>query len=78
MISLCPISYPKRFIIVEDEIVVRRAIRAFLELHHFEICGEQSTAVEPAKNRRAAPRSSFTLGSLHAPHERHSAGGLPS
>jgi two-component system nitrate/nitrite response regulator NarL len=37
---------PKRILIVEDEVAVRRAIRAFLEHHHFEICGEAAAGAE--------------------------------
>jgi DNA-binding NarL/FixJ family response regulator len=37
---------PKRILIVEDEAVVRRAIRVFLEHHHFEVCGEAVNDVE--------------------------------
>jgi DNA-binding NarL/FixJ family response regulator len=37
---------PKRILIVEDEAAVRRAIRAFLEHHHFEICAEASSGAE--------------------------------
>src|SRR5258705_7307573 len=37
---------PKRILVVEDETVVRGATRAFLELHHFEICGEAVNGAE--------------------------------
>ncbi|MCU1243706.1 MAG: two component transcriptional regulator, LuxR family [Candidatus Acidoferrum typicum] len=37
---------PKRILIVEDEASVRRAIHAFLEHHHFEICGEAAAGAE--------------------------------
>jgi DNA-binding NarL/FixJ family response regulator len=36
----------KRILIVEDEAAVRRAIRTFLEHHHYEICGEAANGAE--------------------------------
>ena len=52
---------PKRILIVEDEIVVRRAIRAFLELHHFEICGEAVNGVEALEKAAALRPDLITL-----------------
>src|SRR6266403_581967 len=52
---------PKRILIVDDEIVVRRAIRAFLELHHFEICGEAVNGVEALEKAAALGPDLITL-----------------
>jgi len=52
---------PKRILIVEDEIVVRRAIRAFLELHHFEICGEAVNGAEALEKATALRPDLITL-----------------
>ena len=52
---------PKRILIVEDEIVVRRAIRAFLELHHFEICGEAVNGAEALEKAAALRPDLITL-----------------
>ena len=57
---------PKRILIVEDEIVVRRAIRAFLELHHFEICGEAVNGAE-ALEKAAALRPDLIILDLSMP-----------
>jgi len=52
---------PKRILIVEDEIAVRRAIRVFLELHHFEICGEAVNGVEALEKATALRPDLITL-----------------
>ena len=52
---------PKRILIVEDEIVVRRAIRVFLELHHFEICGEAVNGAEALEKAAALRPDLITL-----------------
>jgi DNA-binding NarL/FixJ family response regulator len=52
---------PKRILIVEDETVVRRAIRAFLELHHFEICGEAVNGAEALEKAAALRPDLITL-----------------
>ncbi|SRR5713101_6163411 len=52
---------PKRILIVEDEIAVRRAIRVFLELHHFEICGEAVNGVEALEKAIALRPDLITL-----------------
>ena len=51
----------KRILIVEDETVVRRAIRAFLELHHFAICGEAVNGVEAVEKAIALRPDLITL-----------------
>ena len=57
---------PKRILIVEDEIAVRRAIRVFLELHHFEICGEAVNGAE-ALEKAAALRPDLIILDLSMP-----------
>jgi DNA-binding NarL/FixJ family response regulator len=52
---------PKRILIVEDEIAVRRAIRVFLELHHFEICGEAVNGAEALEKAAALRPDLITL-----------------
>jgi len=52
---------PKRILIVEDETVVRRATRAFLELHHFEICGEAVNGAEALEKAAALRPDLITL-----------------
>jgi DNA-binding NarL/FixJ family response regulator len=52
---------PKRILIVEDETVVRRAIRAFLEHHRFEICGEAVNGVEAIEKAAALHPDLITL-----------------
>lgn len=52
---------PKRILIVEDEIAVRRAIRAFLEHHHFEICGEAANGTEALEKAAALHPDLITL-----------------
>jgi DNA-binding NarL/FixJ family response regulator len=52
---------PKRILIVEDETVVRRAIRAFLELRHFEICGEAVDGAEALEKAAALRPDLITL-----------------
>jgi DNA-binding NarL/FixJ family response regulator len=52
---------PKRILIVEDEIAVRRAIRAFLEHHHFEICGEAANGTEALEKAAALRPDLITL-----------------
>jgi DNA-binding NarL/FixJ family response regulator len=52
---------PKRILIVEDETVVRRAIRAFLELHHFEVCGEAVNGAEALEKAAALRPDLITL-----------------
>ena len=56
----------KRILIVEDEIAVRRAIRVFLELHHFEICGEAVNGAE-ALEKAAALRPDLIILDLSMP-----------
>ena len=57
---------PKRILIVEDEAAVRRAIRAFLEHHHFEICGEAATGAESLE-KAAALRPDLIILDLSMP-----------
>jgi len=52
---------PKRILIVEDEIAVRRAIRVFLELHRFEICGEAVNGAEALEKAAALRPDLITL-----------------
>jgi DNA-binding NarL/FixJ family response regulator len=52
---------PKRILIVEDEVVVRRAIRAFLEHRHFEICGEAANGHEALEKAAALRPDLITL-----------------
>ena len=56
----------KRILIVEDEIAVRRAIRVFLELHDFEICGEAVNGAE-ALEKAAALRPDLIILDLSMP-----------
>ena len=51
----------KRILIVEDEAAVRRAIRAFLEHHHFEICGEAANGAEALEKAAALHPDLITL-----------------
>jgi DNA-binding NarL/FixJ family response regulator len=51
----------KRILIVEDETAVRRAIRAFLEHHHFEICGEAANGAEALEKAAALHPDLITL-----------------
>lgn len=52
---------PKRILIVEDEVAVRRAIRSFLELHRFEVCGEATNGVEAIEKALALRPDLITL-----------------
>jgi two-component system chemotaxis response regulator CheY len=52
---------PKRILIVEDEVAVRRAIRAFLEHHQFEICGEAVNGAEALEKADALHPDLITL-----------------
>ena len=56
----------KRILIVEDEATVRRAIRAFLEHHHFKICGEATAGAE-ALEKAAALRPDLIILDLSMP-----------
>ena len=51
----------KRILIVEDETVVRRAIRTFFEHHRFEICGEAVNGVEGLEKAAALRPDLITL-----------------
>ena len=52
---------PKRILIVEDEISVRRAIRVFLEHNRFEICGEAADGTEALEKAVALRPDLITL-----------------
>jgi DNA-binding NarL/FixJ family response regulator len=59
---------PKRILIVEDEISVRTAIRAFLEHRsHFEVCGEAVNGVE-ALEKAVALHPDLIVLDLSMPH----------
>src|SRR5258707_9597262 len=51
----------KRILIVEDKSVRRGASRAFLELHHFEICGEAVNGAEALEKAAALRPDLITL-----------------
>ncbi len=51
----------KRILVVEDEAAVRRAIRAFLEHHRYEICGEAANGAEGLEKAAALHPDLITL-----------------